>query len=88
MVHPWGRGCMDALSRVSALVAGPGLAGDDIEDSLRQTVLNLWNQSGKPMVIDASALDWVPKESPESRAFRLLTPHPGEAARLLDCSVD
>ena len=88
MVHPWGRGCMDALSRVSALVAGPGLAGDDIDDSLRQTVLNLWNQSGKPMVIDASALDWVPKESPESRAFRLLTPHPGEAARLLDCSVD
>ena len=88
MVHPWGRGCVEALSRASALVAGPGLAGDDIEDSLRQTVLNLWNQSGKPMVIDASALDWVPKESPVTSAFRLLTPHPGEAARLLDCSVD
>ncbi len=88
MVHPWGRGCVDALSRASALVVGPGLAGDDIEDSLRQTVLDLWCQSGKPMVIDASALDWVPKKSPETSAFRLLTPHSGEAARLLDCSVD
>ena len=83
-----GVGCVDALSRASALVVGPGLAGDDIEDSLRQTVLDLWGQSGKPMVIDASALDWVPKKSPETSAFRLLTPHSGEAARLLDCSVD
>ena len=88
MVHPWGRGCIKALSGATALVVGPGLAGDDIEDSLRQTVLNLWGQSGKPMVIDASALDWLPRELPETSAFRLMTPHPGEAARLLECSVD
>ena len=77
------RGCIES----GQLAVGPGLAGDDIEDSLRQTVLDLWCQSGKPMVIDASALDWVPKKSPETSA-RLLTPHSGEAARLLDCSVD
>ena len=53
-----------------------------------QTVLNLWNESSKPMVVDASALDWLPKGSPESEAFRLLTPHPGEAARLLGCSPE
>ena len=88
MVHPWGRGCVKALSGATALVVGPGLAGDDIEDSLRQTVLNLWDQSGKPMVIDASALDWLPREPPETSTFRLMTPHPGEAARLLECSVD
>tara|TARA_Y100000746_G_C15321503_1_gene373894 strand:+ start:259 stop:837 length:579 start_codon:yes stop_codon:yes gene_type:complete len=79
---------VEALSRTTALVAGPGLAGGDIEDSLRQTVLNLWNESSKPMVVDASALDWLPKGPPHSEAFRLLTPHPGEAARLLGCSPE
>ena len=88
MVHPWDRNCVETLSRTTALVAGPGLAGGDVEDSLRQTVLNLWNESSKPMVVDASALDWLPRGAPDSEAFRLLTPHPGEAARLLGCSPE
>ena len=82
MVHPWDRDCVEALSRTTALVAGPGLAGGDVEDSLRQTVLNLWNESSKPMVVDASALDWLPKCSRIVRPFVCLH-HIREAARLL-----
>jgi len=36
-----------------------------------------------PIVIDASALDWLPWEPAPQNAIRVITPHPGEAARLL-----
>jgi len=36
-----------------------------------------------PVVVDASALDWLPCEPLPRKAVRVLTPHPGEAARLL-----
>jgi NAD(P)H-hydrate epimerase len=35
------------------------------------------------VVVDASALDWLPAEAPPKNAIRVITPHPGEAARLL-----
>jgi len=35
------------------------------------------------VVVDASALDWVAWDPPPRNAIRVLTPHPGEVARLL-----
>lgn len=87
MVHPWGKESIEPLSRATALVAGPGLAAPHIEETLRNTVRNLWEHSNNPMLIDASALRWIRECKPNTEAFRLLTPHPGEAAMLLDCSV-
>ena len=45
----------------------------------------LWRHSGAPMVADASALDWLAAQPalPQD-ATRVLTPHPGEAARMLN----
>ncbi|WP_113319275.1 NAD(P)H-hydrate dehydratase, partial [Escherichia coli] len=40
----------------------------------------------KPMLWDADALNLLAK-SPNVNPLRVLTPHPGEAARLLNCSV-
>jgi len=37
--------------------------------------------------VDASALDWLPRSSAAAPALRVITPHPGEAARLLGCSA-
>jgi NAD(P)H-hydrate epimerase len=49
---------------------------------------NLWKESGKPIIVDATALDWLPTTIGASDAPRIITPHPGEAARLLGCSIE
>ena len=43
----------------------------------------LWTELEIPVIADASALDWLPSEAPPQNAIRVITPHPGEAARLL-----
>jgi NAD(P)H-hydrate epimerase len=43
-----------------------------------------WRDSPFPVVADASALDWLPLGPAAKNAIRVLTPHPGEAARLLN----
>lgn len=88
MVHPWGIECVDALSRSSAILIGPGLAGPNVDDSLKRLTQNLWKESGKPIIVDATALDWLSPTVDASDSPRIITPHPGEAARLLGCSID
>ena len=39
-----------------------------------------------PILLDASALDWITTGEITSKSIRVITPHPGEAARLLDCT--
>jgi len=46
-------------------------------------VRQLWQESPQPIVVDASALDWLPSGAVSKAALRVITPHPGEAARLL-----
>ena len=87
MVHPLGKDCVGALSKSTAILIGPGLAGNDVEETTRQLTRNLWRESANPIVVDASALDWLRDVSPEGTAPRVVTPHPGEAARMLDCKV-
>jgi len=41
-----------------------------------------------PVIVDASALDWLVSEPVPSKAVRVVTPHPGEAARMLRATVD
>jgi NAD(P)H-hydrate epimerase len=87
MVHPWGPECVDALNRSSAILIGPGLAGPSVDDSLKFLALNLWKESSKPIIADASAMDWLPQNIAPRNSARIITPHPGEAARLLGLSV-
>ena len=39
--------------------------------------------SRSAVIVDASALDWLPLDPVPKGALRVITPHPGEAGRLL-----
>ncbi|MFM7100655.1 MAG: NAD(P)H-hydrate dehydratase, partial [Verrucomicrobiota bacterium] len=82
MVAPWS-GDSPLPAGPSALLAGPGLAAADLPDSLRREVVRCWQEAPCPMVADASALDWLPPRNGAAPALRVITPHPGEAGRLL-----
>ena len=68
--------------RIQAALIGPGLDEERREDALE--LVQFCGQSGMPLVIDAWALDLVPELlgslTPDAT---VLTPHYGEAARLL-----
>ncbi|MGL4486769.1 MAG: bifunctional ADP-dependent NAD(P)H-hydrate dehydratase/NAD(P)H-hydrate epimerase [Yersinia sp. (in: enterobacteria)] len=64
------------------LVVGPGLGQSDWS----RNALNLLQQSDKPALWDADALNWLAL-NPQRRQNWVLTPHPGEAARLLGCRI-
>lgn len=70
------------LTRAGAIAIGPGLGQDDWAHELWRQVL----ASGKPLVIDADALNLLAK-APQPPGDAILTPHPGEAARLLGLST-
>ncbi|MCB1878042.1 MAG: NAD(P)H-hydrate dehydratase [Chromatiales bacterium] len=69
------------LSRASTLAVGPGLGRGDWGRILWMKAM----ASDKPMVLDADGLNFL-AEMPLQRDDWVLTPHPGEAARLLNCS--
>ena len=87
MVHPWDENVIRTLSACTAVVIGPGLAGPDVPESLRQVAVNLWRESENPIVVDANALEWIANEPIPENAVRVVTPHPGEAARLLETTA-
>ncbi len=66
------------LPRATALVVGPGLT-----DARSQALLpRVFIEDPRPALWDASALDHVPLGATPG-GLRVLTPHPGEAARLM-----
>ncbi len=67
----------------SGILIGPGLAAADLPDEMKMTTRKLWRDLPLPVIVDASALDWLPLDSEPKNAIRVITPHPGEAARLL-----
>ena len=73
---------------ITGLLIGPGLAADDLPADLKETTGEMWRESSVPMVVDASALDWLPSGKTPDKSIRVITPHPGEAARLFNLSTD
>jgi len=71
-----------AASRASVIAIGPGLGQDEWGRALFAAALAL----GRPLVIDADGLNLLAQD-PQRRDDWVLTPHPGEAARLLDRGV-
>ena len=66
-----------------AVTIGPGLG---IDPETAETIRQLIQQIDVPMVIDADGLNALSNRLPELKsrsAFSVLTPHPGEMARLL-----
>ncbi len=70
------------LARATVVAIGPGLGQSGWARSLLQTVC----ESGLPMVVDADALNLL-AQNPKCKDNWILTPHPGEAARLLGCET-
>jgi NAD(P)H-hydrate epimerase len=66
------------IERADVVAIGPGLGRDQWARSLYQAVL----ESDRPLILDADALNLL-AENPRRRENWILTPHPGEAARLL-----
>ncbi|HEY4646932.1 MAG TPA: NAD(P)H-hydrate dehydratase [Steroidobacteraceae bacterium] len=66
------------IERADVIAIGPGLGRDPWARSLFEVVLD----GHLPVVLDADALNLL-AESPHRREDWILTPHPGEAARLL-----
>jgi hydroxyethylthiazole kinase-like uncharacterized protein yjeF len=71
----------------SAILIGPGLAAPDIAKTMKTVAQKRWRDSKLPVIVDASALGWLkPHVLPKNR-IRVVTPHPGEAARMLGKTV-
>jgi len=67
----------------TAILTGPGLAAVEGPQKMILQVRKLWQESTVPMIVDASALDWLVTGASKKNSLRVITPHPGEAARLL-----
>ena len=80
---------MNLIAQASHIIVGPGLGQDEWAQSLLQLALD----SNKPCLLDADALNLI-SSNPKVVASRqsnsnsdwIITPHPGEAARLLSTS--
>lgn len=80
----------ELLTRSDALVVGPGLG----RSPAARALLTLGLEAGKPSVLDADGLRLLAEmgagvlaASGDPGRF-VLTPHPGEAAALLGCTID
>jgi len=76
-------GLLPLLQRASVLALGPGLGQSDWSRALWQAAL----AAGKPTVLDADGLNLIARKPAQLPAHTVLTPHPGEAARLLGCDI-
>ena len=83
MVHPWSKDTLSGIGNCSAFIIGPGLAGPDVPEGLIAAARVIWSSFEEPVIADASALDWLANTAPHATAMRAITPHAGEAARLL-----
>ncbi len=79
------QGIAEDPSTMDVLAIGPGLGR---EPEMAALALRLFAQSALPMVVDADGLNALAGTSFQGiRPFRVLTPHPGEMARLAGCTV-
>ncbi|MCD6046721.1 MAG: NAD(P)H-hydrate dehydratase [Gammaproteobacteria bacterium] len=70
---------LSLIEKASVILIGPGLG----QDAWGRTLFNTTLQTDKPLVIDADGLNLLAK-LPKRKHHWILTPHPGEAARLLN----
>jgi NAD(P)H-hydrate epimerase len=81
MVSLW-RPDLKLPGNFSAVLIGPGLVAPAMTEEWKLCLRRLWLEAPVPVVVDASALDWLPMYPLPQTAIRVVTPHPGEAARL------
>jgi hydroxyethylthiazole kinase-like uncharacterized protein yjeF len=72
------------LERAQVIAIGPGLGRSEWARRILAATL----ETDKPLVVDADALNLIAEHGAPARDGWILTPHPGEAARLLATSTD
>lgn len=72
----------ELIERADIIALGPGLGKSGWSRFVFETAIH----ADKPMVVDADGLNWL-ADYPSFGEHVVLTPHPGEAARLLKCSI-
>ncbi len=91
---PYEKQEMPLTSQASAVLAGPGLGQEEYVRLLLKGLLEQLSRE-TPLVLDADALNWLAREEElkvllmrrAAKGNTILTPHMGEAARLLHCCV-
>lgn len=76
-------------NNIDVLVCGPGLKNDEWSKNAFNNVLK--NNHTNTIILDAGVLSFLQKSIKEYSKLEseiVLTPHPGEASRLLDASVE
>lgn len=71
------------LQRADVVALGPGLGDSEWSKTLWQAALD----AGKSTVLDADGLNLLVRNPRRLPKPAIITPHPGEAARLLDCDI-
>ena len=86
-----------SASWADVIGAGPGLS---LSDRARKELLFVLQQTLQPLVLDADAINLIAKDeallqeliehqqNPATRRKLILTPHPGELARLEGCAIE
>lgn len=84
LVQPELMGCPDGMDEAwaSVRVLGPGLGQDEWARAQFDRLIS----TPDPLVLDADGLNWL-AQAPRHQDNWVLTPHPGEAARLLGCTI-
>ncbi|AWB68500.1 bifunctional ADP-dependent NAD(P)H-hydrate dehydratase/NAD(P)H-hydrate epimerase [Saccharobesus litoralis] len=73
----------ELIDKADVVLAGPGMGRTGWANGLMSHICRL----NKPMVIDADGLNWL-AEHPHKNTQWILTPHTGEAARLMAQNTD
>ena len=84
-----------ALKWCSCIIIGPGLGQDEWAQQQFFQVLTHLKQHPKPVIIDADAINLLASNKEDRDILNtlaqlpalVLTPHPGEASRLLGCTI-
>jgi hydroxyethylthiazole kinase-like uncharacterized protein yjeF len=75
------------LAKASMIVLGPGLGQSTWSKYVFNKTIEFINTYKTPCIVDADGLNWLVKTKKSVESPCIFTPHPGEAARLLECST-
>ncbi|MCR4437152.1 MAG: NAD(P)H-hydrate dehydratase [Clostridiales bacterium] len=78
---------LDALKRSTAVAVGPGLS---VSDEIFEIIARVVEEAESPVILDADALNAVSRDVPVLKKLKcggVVTPHPGEMARLTGKTV-
>lgn len=82
VAHP--QDALPLIKRAAVIAIGPGLGQRPWGRALLEVVLQY---SDLPLILDADALNGIATDHYEPHPNRIFTPHPGEAARLLNIDI-